>query len=123
MDLKSNPKEPLIRAYQILKFTPEEITEALGDLAGLQQLAAATELLKDLTEEEAKDLTTRFAALPEDEKKKEIEAIAQKRMANGDFKAKAQAAVGKVLADHVVYLKTRGDDTQKAQIAQELTGV
>ena len=123
MNPQSNLKESLAKAYQILKFTPEEITEALGDLAGLQQLAVAAELLKDLSEEETKDLNTRFAAMPEDEKKKEIAAIAQKRQGSDEFKAKAKAAAEKVLADHVAYLKTRGDDAQKAQIAQALAGI
>ena len=46
----------LMRVYGVLKMTPEESKAALGDLAGLQQLALSAELLKDLTKDEAEEL-------------------------------------------------------------------
>jgi len=113
----------LTRVYETLKFTPDEAKGALNDLAGLQQLAVATELLKSLTEGEVAELNKDFAAKSEDERKAMIEEIAKAHGADIEFVAAAQAAAKKVLDDHIAYLKTRGDDSQKETIGKLLAEI
>ena len=112
----------LMRVYKILKFTPDEAKGALNDMVGVQQLAVSTELLNSLTEDEAK--TINEAAQKTDEAKKTaMEQIAKVRAADEGFKSRAQAAAKKALEDYIAYFKTRGDDSQKAEIAKILAGI
>lgn len=120
---QSKLKDSLTRVYQVLKFTSEEVAEAINNLAALQQLAVAAELFKDLSPEEAKSFDSKLSNLSEEQRKNEIMAIIRKRQENEQFKAKMKDAVERVTASHLAYLKTRGDDSQKAQIAQVLAGV
>lgn len=110
----------LSRAYETLKFTPDEISGALNDLAGLQQLAVSTELLKSLTEAEVAALNKDFASKTEDERKAMIEQIAKAHATDENFKSRAQAAAKKVLDEHTAYLKTRGDGSQNQEISRIL---
>lgn len=113
----------LTRVYETLKFTPDEAKGALNDLAGLQQLAVSTELLKSLTESEVASLNKDFAAKTEDERKAMVEQIAKAHGTDKNFMAAAQAAAKKVLDDHIAYLKTRGDDVQKEAIGKILAEI
>ena len=112
-------QEKLKMVYAVLKFSENEAKEALSDLAGIQQVAVATELVKVLTEDEVKTLND-LAQKPDEEKKAAMEQIAKAHAADEGFKAAAQAAAKKVIDEHAAYLKTRGDDSQKAEIAQIL---
>ncbi|MFA6376924.1 MAG: hypothetical protein WCX69_06010 [Candidatus Paceibacterota bacterium] len=121
-----DPKEiqrVLTRVYETLKFVSEETKNALNDLAAVQQLAVSAELLKSLTETEVATLNSELAAKSDEEKKALIEGIAKAHAADDDFKARAQVAAKKVLDDHIAYLKTRGDDAQKAEIAKILAEI
>jgi hypothetical protein len=95
----------------------------LNDLAGVQQLAVSTELLKSLTENEVASLNKDFAVKSEEERKKLIEEIAKAYVSDEDFKSRAQAAAKKVFDEHIAYLKTRGDDGQKQAIAKILSEI
>ena len=116
-------KDALGRVYGILKFSPEEIKKTVNNIAGLQQLAVAAAVAGDLSENEKAALGKDFMAKSADEKIEIIDQIFQARGDNKDFLAKAQAAAKKVIDEHVAYLKTRGDDAQKAEIAKILEGV
>jgi hypothetical protein len=116
-------KNVLVRVYEALKFTPDEINGALNDLAGIQQLAMATELLKSLTETEVAELNKDFAVKRELERKVMIERIAKTHASEDDFKARVQSAAKKVLNEHIAYLKTRGDGAQKEAIAKILAEI
>jgi len=113
----------LTRSYEILKMTPQEIKNALSDLTGIQQLAVSTELIRSLTEAEVAALNNDLAAKSVEGKQAMIEEIAKAHAADNDFKARAQAAIKKTLDDHIAYIKTRGDDTQKAEVAKILAEI
>jgi hypothetical protein len=113
----------LSRVYETLKFTSDEINGALNDLAGVQQLAVAAELLKSLTQAEVGKLNKDFAVKSEEERRATMEQIAKAHVADVDFKTRVQEAAKKVLDEHIAYLKTRGDDSQKAEIAKILAGI
>jgi len=117
-----NVQEVLIKVYGILKFTETEAKDALNDLAGIQQVAVATEMVKVLTEDEVKTLNG-LAQKTDEEKKAAMEQIAKMHAAEEGFKAAAQAAAKKVLDEHIAYLKTRGDEAQKAEIAKILAEI
>lgn len=112
----------LARVYEILEFTPDGATNALNDLAGIQQVAVATELVKVLTEDEVKTLNG-LAQKSDEEKKAAMEQIAKAHAADENFKAASLSAAKKVLDEHIAYLKTRGDDAQKAEIAKILAEI
>ena len=120
-DLKAI-RDVAARAYEILKFTPEDIKDALDDLAGIQQVAVATELVKVLTADEIKTLNE-AAKKSEEEKNAAMEQIIKTHAADEGFKTRAQAAAKKVLGEHIAYLKTRGDDNQKEAIAKILAEI
>jgi len=115
-------QEALTMVYIILKFTEAEAKDALNDLAGVQQVAVATELVKVLNEEEVKTLNG-LAEKSDEDKKVAMEQIAKAHAADEDFKSRAQAAAKKVLDEHIAYLKTRGDEGQKAEIAKILSEI
>jgi hypothetical protein len=117
-----NTQSVLSRVYGILKFTADEAKDALGDLAGVQQVAVATELMKVLGENEVKTLNG-LAEKSDEEKKAIMEQIAKSRAGDESFKTAAQAAAKKVLDDHIAYLKTRGDDNQKQAINKILAEI
>jgi tRNA 2-selenouridine synthase SelU len=125
----ANNKDPkaiqdvLTRVYGLLKFTPDEVKGSINDLASIQQVAISTELIKDLTESEVADLNKDFESKSEAERKAAIEVVAKKRSANPEFLARVQAAAKKVLDEHIAYLKTRGDDGQKQEIAKILAEI
>lgn len=116
-------QKPLMSIYETLRFSPNESSEALNDLASLQQLAVSTELLKSLTEAEVAELNKDFATKSKDQRKRMIEEIVKSHTADKDFAVRAQAAAKKVLDNHIAYLKTRGDDAQKQAIAKILTEI
>lgn len=117
-----NIRKSLKKAYSILKFTDEEADNALNDLMEIQQVAVANELLKTLTKEEA-DRIEAMEQETDENKRIFMESIAKAHAGNKEFKEAAQAVVKKVINDHVTYLKTRGDDFQKSQIAAILAEV
>ena len=112
----------LTLVYEILKFSPDEIKNALNDLAGIQQVAVATELVKVLGEDEVKTLND-LAQKTDEEKKAAMEQIAKAHANDETFKTAAQVAAKKVLDEHITYLKTRGDESQKAEIAKILAEI
>lgn len=115
-------KNAFDRIYRILKFSDKEAQDAINDLAAIQQVAVAAELVKALTKEEAAELSA--AAQKSDEEKKAImEKIAKAHAGDENFKNAAQAAAKKVIDEHIAYLKTRGDEAQKAEIAKILTEI
>jgi|GEM_PF-963365 hypothetical protein len=121
-----DPKEiqrVLTRVYETLKFVSKETKSALNDLAAVQQLAVSTELLKSLTEAEVTVLNNELTTKTDEEKKTLIERIAKAHATDEDFRARAQVAARKVLNDHITYLKTRGDDVQKTEIAKILAEI
>jgi hypothetical protein len=117
---KTNVSETLMRAYQVLKMTPQETQEALNGLAGLQHLALTSELLKDLTKDEVEELNKIAPTATDEEKQKQIQMIAQKRQSNAEFGARVKVAIEKVMRDHISYLRSRGDDRQKEEITRIL---
>jgi hypothetical protein len=75
-----------------------------------------------LNEEEVKTLNG-LAEKSDEDKKVAMEQIAKAHAADEDFKSRAQAAAKKVLDEHIAYLKTRGDEGQKAEIAKILSEI
>ncbi|MCU0653461.1 MAG: hypothetical protein MUD10_04340 [Candidatus Pacebacteria bacterium] len=117
-----NIQKSLKKVYSVLKFTDEEAESALGDLAALQQAAVANELLKTLTQEEA-DQIGAMDQKTDEERKAVMEQIAKTHAADKNFKQAAQAVAKQVLDEHIAYLKTRGDEGQKVEIAKILAGL
>ena len=107
------------RIYEILEFAPEQIEELKGDLAKAQQAAAAAEMLKNLTQDELKSIDE-AAQKSDEDKKAAIEQIVKLRAADKNLKQAAAIAAKKVLDEHIDYLKTQGDEAQKAEIAKIL---
>jgi hypothetical protein len=110
------------KVYAILRFTDKEADDALNGLAGVQQAAIANELLKTLNREEA-DQIGAISQKSDEEKKAAMEQIAKAHAGDEGFKVAAQAAAKKVLDEHIAYLKTRGDEGQKAEIAKILAEI
>ena len=123
MDNKNQQmQEALKKVYTILKFSEEEVKDALNDLAGIQQVAVATELVKVLTEDEVKTLND-LAQKSDAEKKAAMEQIAKAHAGDENFKKAAAEAAKRVVDEHAAYLKTRGDEAQKAEIAKILSEI
>jgi hypothetical protein len=121
--MESNNIEMILkRVYGILKFSEAEAKDALNDLAGIQQVAVATELVKVLTEDEVKTLNG-LAQKTDSERKTAMEQVAKAHAADEGFKKAAAAAAKKVIDEHIAYLKTRGDEAQKAEIAKILAEI
>ncbi len=120
-DANQNIFDTLSRVYQILEFSPEMIKTTLGELGAMQQIAIFTELVGVLTEKEADELNA-AAEKSDEEKKAVMEKIAKARANDEGFKNAARAAAKKVIDEHIAYLKTRGDEAQKAEIAKILGG-
>jgi hypothetical protein len=112
----------LIRIYKALGFAPDEIKELGNSLAGAQQLAVSTELLRSFTDEEKRAINE-SAQKSDEEKKAVVDRIAKAHITDDDFKSRAQDEVKKVLDEHIAYLKTCGDTAQKAEIAKILAEV
>ena len=112
----------LNRVHAILKITPDEARDRINNLAGVQQIAVAYELMQVLTEEETKSLDS-LEQIPDGEKGVVMERIAKAHANDPKFKSVAEAASQKVLADYIAYLRTRGDNVQKAEIAKILAEV
>lgn len=121
-DINQNISDALSRVYQVLKFSPETIKTTLGELGATQQIAIFTELVDVLTEKEAADLAA-AAEKSDEEKKGVMEKIAKARVNDEGFKSAARAAAKKVIDEHIAYLKTRGDEVQKAEIAKILAEI
>jgi len=51
-----------------------------------------------------------------------MDQIAQAHAADENFKVRMQSEIKKVIDEHIAYLKTCGDDGQKAEIAKVLAG-
>ena len=123
MDNKNQQmQEALKKVYTILKFSEEEVKDALNDLAGIQQVAVATELVKVLTEDEVKTLND-LAQKSDAEKKAAMEQIAKAHAGDENFKKATAEAAKRVVDEHAAYLKTRGDEAQKAEIAKILSEI
>lgn len=112
----------LIQIYKTLGFTDQEIEKTFEDLTGIQQVATSNELLRILDKNEIESLNgleqnsgPEMAAV--------LSRIVEKHQDNPEFSEKLQAAAKRVLDDHIAYLKSRGDDSQKSRIAQILAGV
>lgn len=112
-----NIQEALIRVYAILKFSQQEAKETLDDMVNIQQTAATAELLKRLSPPEI-DLFKDIDKRSEEERNAIMAHIARAHENDAEFKSRAQAAVDKLLDEHIAYLKTRGDDAQKQAIAK-----
>jgi len=115
----SKIKDCLVRIYGILEFTSEEVAAAMEKLAKIQQAAVSAAFLESLTPEEVKSIND-AAQKSDQEKKAIIEQITQGHAVNEDFKNRTQAEIKKVISEHTAYLKTRGDDRQKNEIAKIL---
>ena len=110
-------KDCLARIYEILEFTSDEIDATLKELAKIQQIAVSTVFLEVLTPEEIKAING-AAQKSSEEKKAIMEQIAKAHAGDENFKVRMQAEMKKVNDEHIAYLKTRGDDAQKAEIAK-----
>lgn len=117
-----NIENILAKAYGILKMPPDEIKIVLNDLGSLQRAAVLAELIKGLNEAEIKELAA-VANNPEDRGKLVMEKIAVIHKDDADFGIRAQGAAKGILNDHINYLKTQGDDAQKAEIAKILAEI
>jgi hypothetical protein len=122
-DPQNKIQNALSRVYEVLKFKPDEVKTALNDLTGIQQMAVFNELLKDLDENEVATLNNDFSQKTDSEKNQMLEDLVKARQNDQEFKARVQAAAKKVLDDHITYLKSRGDDTQKQAISQILSEI
>jgi hypothetical protein len=113
----------LEKAYHVLGFSLDETKKALSELAALQLLAATSELANDMAEDEAAEFGEKIAHADDEERQSMVKSLIDKRNGNVVFQEKIKAAAKKVLDDYAAYLKTRGDDSQKAQIAQILAEI
>jgi len=114
-------KDCLARIYEILEFTSDEIAAAMKELAKIQQAAVSTAFLEALAPEEIRAIND-AAQKSDDEKKLIMDQIAQAHAADENFKVRMQSEIKKVIDEHIAYLKTCGDDGQKAEIAKVLAG-
>ena len=112
----------LSQTYKILKLNDAEIKSSLNNISILQQLAISTELLKSFTEKEI-DIVSNLKGGTDADKKTAANLIAKEHAGDQDFAGRAQDAVKKVLDNHIAYLKTRGDDQQKAEISKVLAEI
>ncbi len=115
-------KDCLARIYEILEFTSDEIAAAMKELAKIQQAAVSTAFLEALAPEEIRAIND-AAQKSDDEKKLIMDQIAQAHAADENFKVRMQSEIKKVIDEHIAYLKTCGDDGQKAEIAKVLAGL
>jgi len=107
--------------YELLDFTTKQKEKALGEIAGLQQLAIAREMVKDLAKEEL-DALGRILVKKEDEiKQEEIDAILKKHLPSKNLELNVKLAIERVLRDHAAFLKTQGNESQKEKIAALLS--
>lgn len=118
----SKVKDCLVRVYKILEFTSDDIDATLKELAKIQQIAVSTAFLGVLTPEEIKAING-AAQKSSEEKKAIMEQIAKAHAGDENFKVRMQAEMKKVNDEHIAYLKTRGDDSQKAEIAKILAEI
>lgn len=118
----SKVKDCLVRVYEILEFTSDDIDATLKELAKIQQIAVSTAFLEVLTLEEIKAING-AAQKSNEEKKAVMEQIAKAHAGDENFKVRIQAEIKKVNDEHIAYLKTRGDDSQKAEIAKILAEI
>jgi hypothetical protein len=123
MEKDEKIKPVFIAAYGLLGFTPEQIEKALGEVAGLQQMAVAREMIKDLAKEELDALSGLLAGSQSGDKQKEIDALMQKHKPSKEFELKAKLAIERILHEHAAYLKTLGNDYQKEKIATLLSEI
>jgi len=121
MDQQKN-NVALIRVYKILGLTTEEIEKTFEDLAGIQQIAASTELLRVLDKDEV-DMLNGLEQSSGAERVATLEKIIGKHKNDPGFSEKMQAAAKSVMNDHISTLKSRGDESQRARIAQVLAGI
>ncbi len=118
----SKVKDCLLRVYKILEFTSDDIVATLKELAKIQQAAVSTAFLEVLTAEEIKSING-AAQKSSEEKKAVMEQIAKAHASDENFKVRMQAEMKKVNDEHIAYLKTCGDDGQKAEIAKILAEI
>jgi len=116
-------KEVFERAYRVLKFTPEEIQQTFDSLADLEQLLLMNVLLKSLNKEEIVSLNKNFADATEDGKKKIIEEIIDARKHDKNFMDQICTVAAKTANDHIIFLKGRGDDAQKQEVAKVMAEI
>ncbi|HOI96993.1 MAG TPA: hypothetical protein PLA19_00645 [Candidatus Pacearchaeota archaeon] len=105
-----------------MEFTFDDIDATLKELAKIQQIAVSTAFLGVLTPEEIKAIND-AAQKSSEEKKAIMEQIAKAHAGDENFKVRMQAEMKKVNDEHIAYLKTRGDDSQKAEIAKILAEI
>ena len=117
-----NTQSILNKIYSILKFSDKEARGALNDLANIQQVAAATELFKVLTKEEIETLNG-LAQKSSEERNAEMEKLVKNHVVDNNLQSSMQAAAKKAIDEHIAYLKTRGDDNQKKEIAKLLAQI
>ena len=115
-------QDMLRHIYSILEFTPDGVKNTFNDLAAMQQMAVSTELVKVLTEDEVKTLNE-AAQKSDHEKKIIIEQLTRAHSGDQEFVTRSEVAARKVLDDHIAYLRTRGDDAQKAEISKILAEI
>jgi len=115
--------DALTRAFEILKFAPDKIEAALNDIAGLQQMAVSTELLKVLSQGEVEALNKEFESKSDEEKKTMMEAIVKDHSSDPAFVTAAQTAAQKVFDEQIAYLKTLGDSSQQEAVAKVLAEI
>jgi len=116
-------KAVFVEAYGILNFTSDQKEKALGEIAGLQQLAIAREMVKDLAKEELDDLGKILAKGEDEIKQEEIDAILKKHSPSKNLEFNVKLAIEKVLRDHAAFLKTQGNESQKEKITALLSNI
>lgn len=119
---ENNIQQTLKKVYSILNFKEEEAEAAVKGLAGIQQMALLTELIKVLTDDEVNTINN-LGEASDVEKRAVMDKIVKAHEGDAVFRAKAKEATKGVIKKYIAYLQTRGDDSQKAQISQALAGL
>ena len=112
----------LVQIYKVLQLTPEEIEKTFEDLAGIQQVAASTEILRVLDQNEVNELNG-LEQIAGQERAAVLQKIIEKHKNDPGLSARIQASAANVLDEHIAFLQTRGNDEQKARIEQILAGL
>ncbi len=115
-------KNALMRVYKILGLSEDEANQSWDDLVGVRQVAVVSELVKSMDEEEI-GLANELMQNGDEAKITMIKKIIAGKENNNELIEKSQVAAERVLKDHILYLKTQGTETQKAEIAAILANI
>ena len=121
-DQKENIRDSLVRAYEVLKFDPRQIEEALQDFNFIFLTALVAETTDGLSQEEVGELEGCFSPAEAD-KPARFKTIVEKHYSKDEFKAKTALVARKTLKDYIDHLKGMGDESQKKEIGRILAGL